>query len=100
MCKDLLWTTSLLDPTASRLALYSSVIELELASAMLILAKRKVWTGNELQEKMKETYDHLLRAKKSLAPEEEGSPGAKILGVVSQKILEVEDFSRLSDVTL
>lgn len=100
MCRELLATTSALDPTASRLALYSSVIQHELATATLILAKRKIWSGDQLAEKLKEVQGILQRGKKSLEPEEADSPGAKILEVIQSTLLEIEAFAKVSGVAL
>lgn len=100
MCKQLLAITVAIDPTSSRLALYSSVIEQELASAILILAKRKTWSGEELIKNLREAKRHLLHAQKSLEPEEPETAGAKVSQVISSELSELDAFCRILSVQL
>lgn len=100
MCKQLLNITLSIDPTSSRLALYSSIIKQELATSLLLLAKRKKWSKNEMIENLRESRTHLIEAKKSLELEEEDSPGAKVSKVISNNIEELDAFCRVSDINL
>ncbi|KAK6626661.1 hypothetical protein RUM44_009137 [Polyplax serrata] len=101
MCKQLLSITHAIDPTASRLALYSSVAEQELASAVLTLAKRRLWTGDELTKNLQEARQHLLHATASLEPEiEENSAGAKVALLVTATLDELVAFCRVSNVPI
>mgnify|MGYP006952280555 FL=1 len=100
MCKQLLDITSAIDPTTSRLALYSSVVEQEYASAILILAERKFWKDHELVEKLKDAKKFLIHGLKSLEPEGEDSQGFKFVPIITKTLHELETFSAKSNVSL
>lgn len=100
MCQDLLAITSALDPTSSRLMLYSSVIQVELYNTILALVKRDAWDQTVALGLLKEAKKQLLDAKKSLEPEEPQSSGEKLKELVQSSLDELAAFCSLNHIFL
>jgi hypothetical protein len=100
MCRDLLAVTDSLDPGASRLALYSSVLLHELHCAEFQLLRRAceqeppVASAEETARRAKEARGLLLRAAKMLEPEPRLSSGSKMLEVVRKALLACETWMK------
>lgn len=100
MCRELLAVTDTLDPGASRLALYSSVLLHELHCAEFHLLRRAsekdplVLSAEETARRAMEAKGFLLRAIQILAPETEFSSGSKMLEVVRKTLLECETWMK------
>jgi hypothetical protein len=100
MCRELLAVTDALDPGASRLALYSSVLLHELHCAEFHLLRRNsekdppFVSAEEMTRRAVEARGFLLRAVKVLEPEPQFSSGSKMLEVVRKTLLECETWMR------
>lgn len=100
MCQDLLATTTALDPTSSRLKLYSSVIQVELYNTILALVKRDAWDQAVTLGLLQDAKKQLLAAKKSLEPEEPASAGEKLKELVQNSLDELAAFCSLNHISL
>jgi hypothetical protein len=100
MCRDLLAVTDTLDPGASRLALYSSVLLHELHCAEFQLLRRAfeqdppLASADETARRAKEARGLLLRAAKMLEPEPRFSSGSKMMDVVLKARLDCEAWMK------
>jgi hypothetical protein len=100
MCRDLLAVTDTLDPGASRLALYSSVLLHELHCAEFNLLRRAseknppVLSAEETVRRATKAKSFLLRAIDILEPEPQFSSGSKMLEVVRKTLLECETWMK------
>jgi hypothetical protein len=100
MCRELLAVTDILDPGASRLALYSSVLLNELYCAEFYLLRRAfekdppVLSAEETARRAMEAKGFLLRATEILEPEPQFSSGSKMLEVVRKALLECEAWMK------
>jgi hypothetical protein len=106
MCRELLAITDTLDPGASRLALYSSVLLHELHCAEFHLLRRAfekdppVLSAVETARRAMEAKGFLLRATEILEPEPQFSSGCKMLEVVSKALLECETWMKDKKLTI
>ncbi|XP_066994527.2 SET domain-containing protein SmydA-8 [Anabrus simplex] len=89
MSRDLLKVTEMLDPGWARLALYGTVLQYELQSALLLLARK---TGKNLAEAVKEGRSLLQEALKILEPEPEMSAGSKMSQLIQKALRGLEDI--------
>ena len=100
MCRELQAITDALDPGASRLALYSSVILHELHRAEFHLARRNferdppVISVEEISRRVLESRVFLLRAIKSLEPEPQFSSGSKMLELLRKSLCECDTWMK------
>jgi hypothetical protein len=92
--------TDILDPGASRLTLYSSVLLYELHCAEFHLLRRAsekdppVLSAEETARRAMEAKSFLLRAIEILEPEPDLSPGSTLLEVVRKTLLECETWMK------
>jgi hypothetical protein len=100
MCRELLAVTDTLDPGASRLALYSSVLLHELHFAEFHLLRRAfekdppVLSAEETARRAMVAKGFLLRATEILEPEPQFSSGSKMLEVVRKALIECETWMK------
>jgi hypothetical protein len=100
MCRELLAITDTVDPGASRLALYSSVILHELYCAEFHLARRNfereppVVSAEETSRRVLESRALLLRGIKILEPEPQFSSGSKMLELVRKSLSECDTWMK------
>lgn len=96
MCRELLAITDTLDPGATRLALFSSVLLRELHCAEFYLARRDlekeppVVSARETIRRALEAKELLLRAIEILKPEPLFSSGAKMTELVQKTLFECD----------
>jgi hypothetical protein len=106
MCRELLAITDTLDPGASRLALYSSVILHELYCAEFHLAHRDfekeppVLSAEEASRRILEARALLLRSIKMLEPEPQFSSGSKMLEIVRKSLCECDTWMKQKGLTV
>jgi len=100
MCQDMLAVAGALDPTSSRLMLYTAVIQVELYSTILGLVKRDAFDKDVTLGLLTESKKQLLSAKVSLEPEESGSAGDKLKILVESSLEELDAFLTLNNITL
>lgn len=87
MCKDLIEITTTLDPGNARLSLYSSVLQHELHSALVLKAKKVNSDGNfktveEIQTLLIEAKTCIERSLKALKDDMEETSGKKLYDVI------------------
>lgn len=92
--------TSALDPTSSRLMLYSSVVQVELYSTILALVRRDAWDQSVSLGLLEEARKQLLSAKAALQYEEQGSAGEKLKELVASSLDELSAFCSLNNISL
>jgi hypothetical protein len=100
MCRDLLAITDTVDPGASRLALYSSVVLHELYCADCLLARRDferqppVVPAEETSRRVLQSRALLLRGIKILEPEPQFSSGSKMLELLQKSLSECDAWMK------
>ena len=106
MCRELLAITDAVDPGASRLALYSSVILHELHRAEFHLARRNfereppVVSAKEISRRVLESRILLLRAIKVLEPEPQFSSGSKLQELLRKSLCECDTWMKDKGLTV
>jgi len=106
MCRELQAITDAVDPGASRLALYSSVILHELHRAEFHLARRNfereppVVSAEEISRRILESRVLLLRAIKILEPEPQFSSGSKMLELLRKSLCECDIWRKSKGLTV
>jgi hypothetical protein len=100
MCRELQAITDAVDPGASRLALYSSVILHELHRAEFHLARRNfereppLLSAEDISRRVLESRVLLLSAIKILEPEPHFSAGSKMLELLRKSLCECDTWMK------
>jgi hypothetical protein len=106
MCRELQAITDAVDPGASRLALYSSVILHELHRAEFHIARRNfereppVVSAEEISRRVLESRVLLLRALKMLEPEPQFSSGSKMVEMLRKSLCDCDTWMKEKGLTV
>ncbi|XP_013180259.1 PREDICTED: protein msta, isoform A [Papilio xuthus] len=105
MCKDLIQITTTLDPGNARLSLYSSVLQHELHSALILKAKKvksdgSFKTAEEIKSLLLEAKVCIERALEVLKDDMEETSGRKLYDVIEESKKDFEKYCKEKGISL